>query len=176
MVLLATLSFPGYIGAGEFHIGDVQVSGYSGYKQPELIETLENKDTWQIGEIDPSQIWLTTTLESSAPLKVRMRVYLRMKVGTIKFAEEKGINITHLKQSAVWGKQSLVADEHVGVSNESATKYVFRYSLDALMGNLVKANRWPVALAFTFKAEGETGVSAIASKTLYLIPDKKRGY
>lgn len=176
VVLLVAVSLSSYIGAGELHVGDIHASGYSGFKRPELIEALENKDTWKIGEIDPSRIWLATTLESATPLEVRMRVYLRMKVGTIRFEEGKGIDVKSLKQSAVWGKENLLADEPLKVSSKAVTKYLFRYSLDDLMSSLVKSNRWPVVLEFTFKAEKDGGVSTVTSKTIHLIPDNKRAY
>ena len=178
IITLLALSFPlSAASAGDISIGKIRSVGYMGPNAaPVVVAPHKETETWQYGEFDPSEIWLTTTISSSRADDVHIKVFINVKVGDILFSERSGINVKHLAKTARWQGEKPGTSAVLTMGPGNKAEYDYKFSLDTLMEELTPENKWPYIITFRFVASQKGVKEVTAKKTIILVPDNKMDY
>ena len=178
VIVLLTLLFPlSAASAGDLVIGKVRSAGYMGPNAaPVVVTPHKETETWNYGEFDPSQIWMTTTISSSRADDVHITVFVNVKAGNIVFSEKSGIDVKHLAKTARWQGEKSGTSAVLTMGPANRAEYDYKFSLDTLMGDLMPEKKWPYIITFKFVASHEGGKEVNAKKTIILVPDNKMDY
>jgi hypothetical protein len=176
LLISQILTIDGF-GNEKIKITKIKALGFqSAYFKPVEIDPDNETEQLSYGVFSPHEIWLDLYFSTKSKSKIKLKILCNVKIGKRKFSEKEGIDINHIEKTAIWRGERVLKDSILKVNDFSKQlKYIYKYSLDNLFGEVYDKGYWPYIISFKVTLE-QDGEKAHVKKNIIIVPDNKTDY